>query len=245
MQGPAATSTDRPDLHTVTWTVSPPATADRDTETVEIGPRRDLRHKPTFLVAVLLVLAAVAGYLDGRHGVDRSPTKPTWETGSSALADARHSRLTDGPGITSYPWSDESDPRAADPWGYVKRQCPSFIAWYLNSHQVAFAGHTQGPAGVGRFDQPADWAEAARAAGFVVSATPVVSSIAQWEPGDAWLPDVRSSPTDRVGGHGAVALVLTVHPDDNSVDVAHYDGKTRQLEIRHARAPRYLYIGVA
>jgi surface antigen len=169
-------------------------------------------------------------------------------------ADARGHWLGPGPAVSAYPWSREPDPAAEDAWGFLKRQCTSYAAWFLNSHGVPFARPTRGPRGEAVFLDGDDWEHAATLAGFPVSHHPVVGSIAQWHAWEASPPPPRSRDVDRhrpyrdqpevVGGpYGHVAVVTTVLRDD-SVLVAGYDGEERQLELLHTRAPRYLYIGV-
>lgn len=168
--------------------------------------------------------------------------------------DARGHWLGPGPPVSAYPWSAERDPAAEDPWGFVKRQCTSYAAWFLNSHGVPFARLTRGPAGVGLFLNAGEWDRGAAGAGFPVSRHPAVGSIAQWhaeEPSpplpesddvNLYLP-FRDEPDLVAGRYGHVAVVTTVLPDD-SVLVAGYNGDDRRLQLRHTRAPRYLYIGV-
>lgn len=190
------------------------------------------------VAAVLLTIAAVV--------LTILAVRPRGTGSSWVYADARNARLGSGPGITSYPWADEGNPKAADPWGFPKRQCTSFVAWYLNSHGVPFAERTEGPGGVGTFGNASTWATGASAAGFVVSTKPAIGSIAQWRSAEPWHPGSASaSPANACGSGGHVAVVLSVHSDGRTVDVAHYDGHTREFDIRPVWAPRYLYIGVA
>ena len=160
------------------------------------------------------------------------------------MADARRHHLRPGPSTTAYPLAGAGT--SLDPWGFVARQCTSYAAWYLNSHGVPFGLLTRGPGGNGLFTSAGSWDDAAVAAGFPVRSTPVVGSIAQWDPGE-------SSPAGPVGAayvavgtagpYGHVAVVREVRAD-GSVLVTEYDGTDGSFQVRVTRAPRYLYVGV-
>jgi surface antigen len=188
---------------------------------------------------VVVALLVVTGRLQSRPYADAS-------LGSG---------LGPGPAPDGYPWADERDPQARDPWGFTKRQCTSYAAWYLNSHGVGVAARTRGPRGVGVFADAAEWDRGAAVAGFVVSRRPIAGSLAQWR-------GLERSPRPRAGGgddrtppsytddrrltagpHGHVAVVLHVLADGSAL-VAGYDGRTRQPELARVLAPRYLYIGI-
>lgn len=170
-------------------------------------------------------------------------------------ADARRHGLGPGPALGAYPWARQWDPVALDRWGFVQRQCTSFVAWYLNSHGVPFAFRTRGPTGVGLFLDAGQWDSGARSAGFTVARVPVVGSIAQWRAGESSPAGLVASaaagffPADpglalTASGYGHVAVVVAVL-GDASVLVAEYDGGDRGFHLVHTRAPRYLYIGTA
>jgi surface antigen len=169
-------------------------------------------------------------------------------------ADARGHWLGPGPPETAYAWSTEADPAAGDPWGFVKRQCTSYAAWFLNTHGVPFAEKTRGPSGQGLFLNAGEWDLGAVEAGFLVSRRPAVGSIAQWHPRESSPVDREASEHGRsdpyleeqdltAGRWGHVAVVTSVLPD-GSVLTAGYNGDERGLVLVHTRAPRYLYIGV-
>lgn len=189
--------------------------------------RRTIR---VLTVLAALVAALAAGVL--HHARSGDP--------ALVYSDARGARLTFyGPPTTAYPWADAPAGGRLDPYGYPERQCTSFVAWYLNSHGVPFSRRTRGPAGVGRFDAAATWADAARSAGFTVSAVPLPGSVAQWRAGERQAPDCSFA----AGPQGHVAVVLHVYPD-GTAQVAEYDGRSRTFAVRRDRAPRYLYLGV-
>ena len=163
-------------------------------------------------------------------------------------ADARGHRLGPGPSAGAYPLAGEGG-LALDPWGFVARQCTSYVAWYLNAHGVPFGLLTRGPGGEGLFTSAAGWDDAAAAAGFPVRSTPVVGSIAHWDPGD---PSTTTSAgaagavlrvPGTAGRYGHVAVVQDVLPDGD-VLVSEYDGADGTFDLRVTRAPRYLYVGV-
>lgn len=206
------------------------------------------RQPAAFMLVGVLTLLALTG---PRQGAE--PSRPPFADARGVVA------LRAGPLLTAYPWPDEPDPTARDPWGYPKRQCTSYVAWFLNSHGVPFAWRTRGAAGVGDFGDADGWGGAARTAGFVVSATPAVGAIAHWsdkESSPAGAPasspaspasSASSAPTGigpvfGAGCNGHVAVVYAVRPDGR-VDVAEYNGHTRMFGTRTDRAPRYLYIG--
>lgn len=43
---------------------------------------------------------------------------------------------------TAYPYKNETNFYAADPWGYYKRQCVSYVAWHLAADNASGAGNT-------------------------------------------------------------------------------------------------------
>jgi surface antigen len=192
------------------------------------------RHTPAlaWLVLALCVSAVLVGV--SARGAGPKPAQP--------YADARVATgLRPGPSVPDYPWARERNRHASDPWGFPKRQCTSYVAWFLNTHGIPFALLTRGPAGVSRFGAARTWADAAGAAGFRVSTTPRVGSVAHWYAGEHSRS--ASVPVPYASGAGHVAVVYRVLSDD-SVDVAEYDGETRRFQMRHDRAPRYLYIGL-
>ena len=100
------------------------------------------------------------------------------------VADARGHVQGSGPPGNAYPLAGERSP-ALDPWGFVARQCTSYVAWHLNAHGTPFGVLTRGPGGGGLFTSAGSRDRAAAAAGFPVRHTPAVGSIAQRDPGEA------------------------------------------------------------
>jgi surface antigen len=169
-------------------------------------------------------------------------------------ADARGHELGAGPPLDAYPWAHQWNPVALDPWGFVQRQCTSFVAWWLNTHGVPFAALTRGPSGQAVFLDAAGWDASARTAGFAVSTAPAVGSVAQWRAEESSPTVLDAEPDGAFGdpadaalaltatGHGHVAVVVAVLAD-GSVLVAGFDGADRGFHLVHTRAPRYLVIG--
>ncbi len=181
-------------------------------------------------IALVTAAFAVVGFL-GSNVRSQAPV---------AYADARgHVLRHDGPPLNAYPWATVTDPDQLDPWGFPMRQCTSYVAWFLNAHGLPFGRVTRGPVGIGHFDDASTWDAGARAAGYPISSVPVVGSVAQWRAGEGSL----AGCSYRAGDDGHVAVVVKVFPN-GSVEVAEYNGTTRQFGVRVDRgAPRYLYIG--
>lgn len=109
---------------------------------------------------------------------------------------------------------------ATDQFGFVPRNCTSFVAWRLSEDGAAFPGST----GVsytcsdGRtlttWSHARCWDEAAKARGYAVNHTPSVGSIAQWNDVGAI---VNGAPT------GHVAYVAAVFLDSQEVLVEEYN----------------------
>lgn len=129
---------------------------------------------------------------------------------------------------------------AVDPASYPDAggtECVAYVAWWLRQHGLSVDGPVRGPAGIVFFGDARDWAETTARAGWTVSATPVVGSIAHWEGGEA------DASGGRAGPFGHIAVVRAVHAD-GSATVAQYNwGQPFSYSERDVRAPRYLYIG--
>jgi surface antigen len=149
------------------------------------------------------------------------------------------------PAINAYPWANDES-WAPDAYGLTRRQCVSYAAWYINSHGTPFGYYTKGPRGTAAFTDATTWDSAAYQAGFTVSTTPVVGSVAQWHAyeSSSWTTPGRYY-TFTAGGAGHVGIVTAVYPD-GSVDVAQYNlGDNRSFSVMHMKAPRYIYIPLA
>lgn len=196
--------------------------------------------RPRNAIALVLVLLALAGVSVVVRTVSSTGRSPIL---GFSYADARLATgVRPGLAVSAYPWAQELDPGALDPWGFPKRQCTSYVAWYLNAHGIPFARLTRGSRGVAHFGVAGNWAHAAADAGFAMSTTPRVGTVAHWAAGERSRTADAGRPYAGGGGHVAVVYRVLV---DLSVYVAEYNGRTRLFQVRHDRAPRYLYIGVS
>jgi len=70
---------------------------------------------------------------------------------------------------------------AADPWGFILRNCTSFVAWRLthDNGMLDFSNHMRG----GHFGDARQWDENALSLGYLVDAVPAVGAVAQTDAG--------------------------------------------------------------
>jgi surface antigen len=152
--------------------------------------------------------------------------------------------IVTAPALTAYPWAKDQT-NGVDPYGMTMRQCVSYVAWYLNSHGTPFGRFTQGPKGIGTFGNAAGWDAAAVKAGFTVSTTPLVGSVAQWHANESIKWDTANGgwASMTAGSQGHVAIVTRVYPNGN-VDLAQFNmGDARSFStMTNVRAPRYIYV---
>lgn len=179
---------------------------------------------------ILAVLPLVAAML----GAGCAASAP-----SRYFADARGVQTQDpGPALSAYPYAGARDD-AIDPWGFIERQCTSYVAWYLNSHGVPFSRVTRGPQATAVFGDAARWDRAARLAGFTVTQLPSPGSIAQWRADEPSPEMPRGGQSITAAVHGHVAVVTAVYPN-GLVDTVGYDGRTRSYTRLRTVAPRYI-----
>jgi surface antigen len=139
----------------------------------------------------------------------------------------------------AYPRATDST-GGADPWGFTKRQCVSYIAWRLSEVGRPLDNGTQ------HWGSALDWDDTAKRLGYRVSGSPAVGAVAQWNAGEHsayWSGASSSSDGTFVAGSvGHVAWVTAVY-SDGSVQVAQYNGTgDRAYSTMRVRAPRYLYL---
>lgn len=180
-----------------------------------------------------------------------APVMPAQTTPASATQSPYDTRIAtpsnvgNAPALNAYPWaSDET--WQPDAYGLTRRQCVSYAAWYLNAHGTPFGYNTQGPKGTAVFGDASGWDAAALQAGFTVSTTPVVGSVAQWHANEisTWFSG-NVYWTFMAGPAGHVGIVTKVY-SDQSVDVAQYNmGGSRSYSVTHLKAPRYIYVPLA
>jgi surface antigen len=126
-------------------------------------------------------------------------------------------------GANDYPYATSSVD-VADGWGFLTRECTSFVAWRVR-HDLGISDFTNGWHG-GWFGNAATWASNARALGVPVNTTPTVGSVAQFPGG-----------VDGAGSLGHVAFVIgvgngTVTVEDYNYSDA-YDGYTSYNYSQH------------
>ena len=134
-----------------------------------------------------------------------------------------------------YPYRNQTNPSAGDPWGFTQRQCVSFAAWRL--HQ---AGRTiNNRSGWG---SAGHWASTARALGYTVSTRPAASTVAHW-----YANESSTGPTGTMtaGPYGHVGWVARVYADGTVLIEQYNLAGDRSYGTWRGRAPRYLYIKTA
>ncbi|QQG50268.1 MAG: CHAP domain-containing protein [Candidatus Berkelbacteria bacterium] len=126
------------------------------------------------------------------------------ETLSQSIYEARRRQAGSeniNQGATSaYPYADEPNPAAADPWLFIKRQCVSYTAWkWLVTYGQPFM-NTRPGSGSGW-----NWPALARDQGYKTSSTPRVGAVVSWPIGEnrpyghtAWVEKVNSDGTINV-----------------------------------------------
>lgn len=141
-----------------------------------------------------------------------------------------------------YPWRADTT-RAADPWGFTKRECVSFVAWRMAQRKHPLRNSTE------RWGNAYNWDDAARRLGYGIGTAPVPGSVAHWNAGEraAWYSpgSPRADGSMSAGRYGHVGYVQGVYPD-GSASVVQYnlDGRRRYATTR-VKAPRYLYVSAA
>ena len=135
-----------------------------------------------------------------------------------------------------YPWKSDTT-YSNDSFGFTKRQCVSYAAWrlYKMGHKITN--------GAGHWGNAYNWDDVARRVGRIVTRTPKVGSIAQWNAYEK-SPWYTSSGvgTMQAGRYGHVGYVAAVY-SDGSVLVRQYNmNGNRAFSQLRVKAPRYLYI---
>jgi len=107
-------------------------------------------------------------------------------------------------GSGGYPWADEPNPYAVDPWLFYKRQCTSYAAWkFLAVHGQVFYNTRPGQGNAW------NWPALARDQGYQTSSTPRANAVVSWGIGP-----------NRPYGH--VAWVTAVNPN-GTINVTEYN----------------------
>jgi surface antigen len=126
-------------------------------------------------------------------------------------------------GVNDYPYATSAID-VPDGWGFLTRECTSFVAWRIR-HDLGISDFTNGWHG-GWFGNAETWASNARNLGIPVNSTPTVGSVAQFPPN-----------VDGAGSLGHVAFVIgvgngTVTVEDYNYADA-YDGYTYHNYSKH------------
>ncbi|TCO52370.1 CHAP domain-containing protein [Actinocrispum wychmicini] len=110
-------------------------------------------------------------------------------------------------GTDDYPYRAAAVDRG-DAWGFLTRECTSFVAWrvHVDLGVTDFTNHYRG----GHFGDARNWAANARRIGLRVDSTPTKGAVAVFPPGVAGA-----------GGYGHVAIVLS--STQNTVTVEDYN----------------------
>ncbi len=122
--------------------------------------------------------------------------------------------------VPSYPYANQRDVNAVDPWGMTERQCTSYVAWrsHIDGHDIP--GQTLGYGGW----RAERWDDNATAVGKRVGHTPHVGDFAQWNAHERT--DYRYQGGNwwwQAGDQGHIAYVTAVNRD-GTVTLADYNG---------------------
>jgi len=134
------------------------------------------------------------------------------------LAKAYQTGNGGGSGTGGYPWANIVQDSMADPWGFLVRECTSYVAWYWNWKLGRPWLRGSGPPGTG---DAKNWATIlAPRNGYSVYTTPRKGSIAVWE----W------------GTYGHVAIVEKVN-NNGTFNVSEYNVIPGQYGERYDLSP--------
>lgn len=101
-------------------------------------------------------------------------------------------------GSSAYPWPNEPNPAAVDPWLFFKRQCVSYTAWKFQAvYGQAFINSRPGQ-GSGW-----NWPALARDQGYKTSSSPTVGAVVSWPTG-AGRPYGHTAWVEAVNGDGTI-----------------------------------------
>jgi surface antigen len=143
-----------------------------------------------------------------------------------------------------YPYASDTS-GAADPWGFTRRQCVSFVGFrmFQNRHAMSNVREHWGSA--------YHWDEAARSLGRTVTLRPKVGAVAQWNAGEdsRFYAANGAIGTMKAGSYGHVAYVSAVYTD-GSVRIEHYNmtkdrygrGTYSSHRVLRGEVPRFIYV---
>jgi surface antigen len=141
-----------------------------------------------------------------------------------------------------YPWRYDTT-RANDSFGFVKRQCTSYVAWrlYKAGHRISNRGTSGGRSY--SWGNGSNWDSTASLLRKTITRTPRVGAVAQWNAYESSrYYSGGAVGTFKAGAYGHVAWVVAVY-SDHSVLVRQYNmtGNRSYSQMR-VTAPRYLYV---
>ena len=152
---------------------------------------------------------------------------------------ASTSTTTQKSGVDDYPYRTDGT-GGADPWGFTKRQCVSFVAWRLAQHGRALNNARD------NWGSALNWDDTARRLGRGISTRPVVGAVAQWNAGESSPYYSPGSATANghfaAGGYGHVGWVKAVYGDGSALIEQYNMGGSRSYSVMRVKAPRYLLL---
>lgn len=141
-----------------------------------------------------------------------------------------------------YPWASTSG-TSADSFGFTQRQCVSYAAWrlYKSGHRINNKASYNGTTYY--WGSAYHWDTTAIALHKIVTRTPKVGAIAQWNGYEKSAYYTSSGVgTFMAGSYGHVAWVAGVY-SDGSVLVRQYNvNGARSFSQMRVKAPRFLYV---
>ncbi len=150
--------------------------------------------------------------------------------------------ITPASASDAYPWKYDTT-RSADPWGFTKRQCVSYVAWRMAVRGTPISNY------LGRWGSAYNWDDNARRLGHGIGSRAVKGAIAHWNPGEraAWYANGSTRPNGWItaGPYGHVGYVDGVHADGSAVVRQYNMSGARSYSIVRIKAPRYLYVKMA
>ena len=108
--------------------------------------------------------------------------------------------------VDDYPYRTAT-PDTPDKWGFLCRECTSFVAWRLNQRGIKFTNRG--------FGHAYNWAEAARGLGYRVDHSPAIGAVAHFDPGVSFA-----------GPRGHVAYVAEMNGDSITVEEYNFGYKS-------------------
>jgi len=142
-----------------------------------------------------------------------------------------------------YPYRTQTNPSAADKWGFTQRQCVSYAAFRINRTGHTFTNKTVKNGRTYYWGNAKDWDNTAVALAKTVSRTPKVGAIAQWNAyeSSAYYPKGGGTGTIKAGAYGHVAVVAKVYAYGKVLIRQYNMSGNRSYSEMVVKAPRYIY----